>query len=626
MNNYDSHSQLARTQPEQFWAQQAEALSWYKRWDKVLDGSNKPIYSWFVGAECNTCYNAVDRHVEAGYGEQTAIIYDSPLSDNKLKLSFAQLQQQCAQAAGALVKIGVKKGDRVLIYMPMIPEAVIAMLACARLGAVHSVVFGGFAAAELAKRMVDAQPSAVISASCGIEPGRIINYKPMLDEARELAGMGQTPGLIVQRPQAPCALTNSVDFDWHEQLDQAEAVGCTAVQATDPLYILYTSGSTGKPKGIVRDNGGHMVALSYSMSAVYNAQAGQVYWAASDIGWVVGHSYIVYAPLLTRQTTIIFEGKPAGTPDAGAFWRVAAEYQVNNMFTAPTALRVIKKEDPEGKLVKQYDLSQLRTLFLAGERCDPNSLKWAQTILNKPVVDHWWQTETGWAIAASCTGLEQAEVKAGSAGKAVPGFDVRVLDSAGEELAPGEMGAVCVRLPLPPSCLNSLWQAPDGFKDKYLHNYPGYYESGDAGIIDSDGYIFIMARTDDVINVAGHRLSTGQMEEVLADHPEVAEACVFGVQDQLKGQLPMGLLVLKADSKSELSAICSECVAMVRERIGPVAALKNIYVVKRLPKTRSGKILRATLRKLADGDDFPMPATIDDPAILTEIKQVIVTG
>ena len=623
MTKYEQHFAVAKNNPEEFWAQQAESLHWFKRWDKVLDSDAKPIYSWFRGATCNTCYNAVDRHVDAGYGEQRAVIYDSPVSNSKSSLSFAELQEQCARAAGALRQLGVGKGDRVLIYMPMIPEALIAMLACARLGAVHSVVFGGFAAAELAKRMVDAAPSALISASCGIEPTRIIDYKPMLNEARALAGMEQVPSLIVQRQQSPCELQVGIDKDWHEALAAAAPVDCVAIAATDPLYILYTSGTTGQPKGIVRDNGGHMVALSYSMSAVYNANPGEVYWAASDIGWVVGHSYIVYAPLLTRQTTLIFEGKPAGTPDAGAFWRVASEYGVNTMFTAPTALRVIKKEDPEGKLLKQYDMSKLRALFLAGERCDPNSLAWAETMLQKPVIDHWWQTETGWAIAASCTGLETTHVRSGSAGKAVPGFDVRVLDSSGDELPAGEMGAVCVRLPLPPSCLNTIWQAQDVFVDKYLRNYPGYYESGDAGIIDADGYVSIMARTDDVINVAGHRLSTGQMEEVLADHPEVAEACVFGVQDAIKGQLPMGLLVLKADSKLEHEQIRAQCVQMARERIGAVAALKSVHVVQRLPKTRSGKILRATLRKLADGEQFTTPATIDDPVILDEIAAVL---
>ena len=621
MNNYQLHRRQARENPEQFWGEQAESLHWFQPWQRVLDSSTQPLYRWFVGATCNTCYNAVDRHVAAGHGEQTAIIYDSPMTGQKLRISYAELQQQCARAAGALQGLGVRRGDRVLIYMPMIPEAVVAMLACARIGAVHSVVFGGFAAHELAKRVADAQPSAIVSASCGLEPGRVVHYKPMLEQARELAGARRVPALIVQRPQSPCELQAGLDHEWHESLDAAQPVDCLPVAATDPLYILYTSGTTGKPKGIVRDNGGHMVALSYSMRAVYNSSAGEVYWSASDIGWIVGHSYIVYAPLLTRQTTVLYEGKPVGTPDAGAFWRVVSEHRVNTMFTAPTALRAIKKEDPEGKLLADYDTSALRALFLAGERCDPNSLAWAQQLLQKPVIDHWWQTETGWAIAASCTGLEQAQVRPGAAGKPVPGFDVVVLDNDKRPVAPGEMGAVCVRLPLPPSCLNSIWQSPEAFQEKYLANYPGFYESGDAGIVDADGYVHIMARTDDVINVAGHRLSTGQMEEVLADHREVAEACVFGVQDELKGQLPLGLIVLKVDSSSDPEAICAQCVQMVRERIGPVAAFRKIHVVKRLPKTRSGKILRAVLRKIADGESYQAPATIDDEQILVEIEQ-----
>ena len=607
--------------PEKFWADVAQEIDWYKPWDKVLDDSGAPhFYKWFAGAECNTCYNAVDRHVENGRGDQAAIIYDSPITGHKKTLTYSQLQDKVARCAGMLADLGVTKGDRVIIYMPMIPQAAVSMLACARIGAVHSVVFGGFAPHELATRIEDAKPKVILSASCGIEPGRIISYKPMLDAALEQAPGHVEKVVIVQREQETCELTAGRDLDWKEAMDAATPVDCVPLAATDPLYILYTSGTTGQPKGVLRDNGGHMAALKWSMKNIYDVEPGEVYWAASDVGWVVGHSYIVYGPLLHGCTTILFEGKPVGTPDAGVFWRVIEEHGVTTLFTAPTAFRAIKKEDPNGKLLADYDLSCFRALFLAGERCDPDTLEWAKSKLGVPVIDHWWQTETGWSIAANCMGIEMLPVKPGSPTRAVPGHDVRILDTDGHELPRGQMGAICVKLPLPPGCLPTLWGADQRFIDAYLAEYPGYYQTGDAGYMDDDGYIFVMSRTDDIINVAGHRLSTGAMEEVLAAHPDVAECAVIGVHDPLKGQLPLGFMVLKAGVDRDEDDIVKEVVKMVREQIGPVAAFKQALVVPRLPKTRSGKILRGTMRKIADHEEWKMPATIDDPAILDEIS------
>jgi len=609
--------------PEGFWTEAAEDIHWYKRWDKVLDDSNPPFYRWFVGAETNTCYNAVDRHVEAGRGGQAALIYDSPITGTKRIFTYAELQERVARCAGALRGYGVGKGDRVIIYMPMVPQAAVTMLACARIGAVHSVVFGGFAPNELATRITDAKPKVIVSASCGIEPGRVIAYKPLLDEAIRLSGGTVEKCIILQREQRTCELMPGRDVDWKEAMASAKPADCVPVAATDPLYILYTSGTTGEPKGVVRDNGGHLVALKWTMKNVYGVTPGEVYWAASDVGWVVGHSYIVYAPLFHGCTTILFEGKPVGTPDAGVFWRVIAEHGVSVMFTAPTAFRAIKKEDPKGELIGRYDLSKFRTLFLAGERTDPDTLKWAEDHLRVPVIDHWWQTETGWAIGANCMGIEQLPVKPGSPTRAVPGYDVRILNSRSKEVARGDLGAICIRLPLPPGTFPTLWNAPKRYVDSYMSEFPGYYKTGDAGFMDKDGYIFVMTRTDDIINVAGHRLSTGAMEEVLADHPDVAECAVIGVADQLKGQLPLGFLVLNAGCNRPHQEIVAEVVKMVRERIGPVAAFKTATVVARLPKTRSGKILRGTMQKIADVEAYRMPATIDDPVILDEIKAAL---
>ncbi|CCQ74323.1 propionyl-CoA synthetase [Magnetospira sp. QH-2] len=620
-NAYDLAYQQSLEDPEGFWGKAAEEIVWTKKWDRVLDDSNAPMYRWFAGGEMNTCYNAVDRHVEEGRGEQAAIIYDSPITDTKRTITYAELQNQVAAFAGALRDRGVNKGDRVLIYMPMVPEALVGMLACARLGAVHSVVFGGFAANELAVRIDDAQPKAIVSASCGIEPGRVIAYKPLLDEAISLATSKPSATLILQREQAVADLIEGRDFDWAEAAAAAEPAACVPVAATDPLYILYTSGTTGQPKGVVRDNGGHAVALKWTMKNVYNVEPGEVYWAASDVGWVVGHSYICYAPLLNGNTTLVFEGKPVGTPDAGVFWRVIAEHKVSVMFTAPTAFRAIKRDDPNAELLGQYDMSGFRTLFLAGERTDPDTLQWAIDTLKVPVIDHWWQTETGWAIAANCMGLHEFPVKAGSPTKAVPGWNVQVLDDELNPVGPGDIGSIVVKLPLPPGTLPTLWNAEARFKEAYLEDFPGYYKTADAGFIDEDGYVYIMARTDDIINVAGHRLSTGGMEEVLAHHPDVAECAVIGVADQLKGQLPLGFLVLKAGVDRPDEEIVKEVVRMVREKIGPVAAFKTATVVKRLPKTRSGKILRGTMQKIADCQEFKIPATIDDPVILEEIEE-----
>jgi len=605
--------------PAGFWADAAEAIDWERRWERVLDDSRAPLYRWFAGGRLNTCHNALDRHVAAGRGEQAALIYDSPVTGTVRRFSYRELTAAVARFAGVLAAQGVRRGERVIIYMPMVPEAVIAMLACARIGAVHSVVFGGFAPAELAKRIDDARPVVVVSASCGIEGSRVIAYKPLLDEALELAAHQVGRCVILARPEAPAELRPGRDVDWQAALAAAEPAACVSVEATDPLYILYTSGTTGKPKGVVRDHGGHAVALVYSMRAVYDMRPGDVFWAASDVGWVVGHSYIVYAPLLLGCTTILYEGKPVGTPDAGAFWRVVAEHRVNALFTAPTAFRAIKKEDPEGRLLAGHDLASLRTLFLAGERCDPDTVLWAGARLKVPVVDHWWQTETGWPVAANCRGLEPMPIKPGSASVAVPGYDVQVLDDGGARVGAGTIGNIVIRLPLPPGTLPTLWHNDAGYREAYLSRYPGYYLTGDAGFVDADGYLSIMSRIDDVINVAGHRLSTGAMEEVLAGHPDVAECAVIGAADALKGQLPVGLVVLKAGVDRPHQTIVAELVERVRREIGAVAALKHVTVVARLPKTRSGKVLRATMRAIADARDYNVPATIDDPRILDEV-------
>ena len=610
-------------EPESFWAEAAEPVHWYKKWDRVLDEANKPFFRWFTGAELNTCYNALDLHVDQGRGEQPALIYDSPVTETLRTFTYQELRDEVALCAGALAARGVMRGDRVILYMPMIPQAVVAMLACARIGAVHSVVFGGFAASELAVRIDDAAPKLIVSASCGIEPGRVVEYKPLLDQAIDLAEHKPQHCIIVQREVQPCSLTAGRDVDWQSAMEAADPQECVPVAATDPLYILYTSGTTGQPKGVVRDNGGHAVALKWSMRNVYGVEPGEVFWAASDIGWVVGHSYIVYGPLFNGNTTVLYEGKPVGTPDAGAFWRVISQHKVAVMFTAPTAFRAIKRQDPDGRLLADYDLSAFRTLFLAGERTDPDTLQWAEEKLGVPVIDHWWQTETGWAICANCAGIERLPVKAGSTGKAVPGMDVRVVDESNSVLSAGEIGALVIRLPLPPGTLPTLWQADERFVEAYLSEFPGYYKTADAGYIDEDGYVFVMSRTDDIINVAGHRLSTGAMEEVLAGHPDVAECAVLGVADALKGQLPLGFLVLNAGVERNDSEIVREAVKRVREQIGPVAAFKTAVVVNRLPKTRSGKVLRGTMRKIADKEDWRMPATIDDPAILDEITDAL---
>jgi propionyl-CoA synthetase len=617
--NYDELYSQSINDPETFWANAAEDITWYKKWDKVLDDSNVPFYRWFTGGKLNTCYNAVDRHCEEGRGEQKAIIYDSPITGASGSYTFNELRDQVANLAGAIAALGVSKGDRVIIYMPMVPQALMAMLACARLGAVHSVVFGGFAAKELATRIDDAKPKLIIAASCGIEPGRVIPYKPLLDQAIDFSTHKPDHTLIFKREQAEAEMQDGRDVDWDSAVAAATPAECVPVDATDPLYILYTSGTTGAPKGVIRDNGGHAVALKWSMKHVYNVQPGEVYWAASDVGWVVGHSYICYGPLLNGNTTIVFEGKPVGTPDPGTFWRVISEHGVKKLFTAPTAFRAIRKEDPEGEYIKKYDLSGFEALFLAGERCDPDTLFWAQKQLQVPVIDHWWQTETGWAIAANCLGIEQFEIKAGSPTKSVPGYNVQVLDDDGNQVADGDIGAIVVKLPLPPGTLPTLWGADDRYLNSYLNRYPGYYLTGDAGMKDENGYLWIMSRIDDVINVAGHRLSTGAMEEVLAAHDAVAECAVFGVADQLKGELPLGMVVLKAGVDIEEEQLRKELVGLVREKIGPVAAFKLVTRVQRLPKTRSGKILRGTMKKIADGAEWKMPATIDDPAILDEI-------
>ncbi len=627
MSRYHEVYESWKRDPEGFWAKAAEDVDWIRPAEKVFDPDAGIYGRWFVGAECNTCYNCVDRHVEAGRGDQPAIIYDSPITDSKRIITYSELLDEVSRFAAILRDFSVEKGDRVIIYMPMVPEAVIAMLACARIGAVHSVVFGGFAANELATRIDDAHPKLIVSASCGIEPSRIVPYKPLLDEAIEMASHKPDTCIILQRPQRRAGLVPIRDHDWAELMNQARArdhrAECMPVAATDPLYILYTSGTTGQPKGVVRDNGGHMVALKWTMKNIYDVDPGDVYWAASDVGWVVGHSYIVYGPLLHGCTTVVFEGKPVGTPDAGVFWRIIEEHGVKVLFTAPTAFRAIKKEDPEGELIRKYDLSGFKALFLAGERADPDTVQWAERHLGVPVIDHWWQTETAWAIAANPLGLGLLPQKYGSPGVPMPGYEVDILDDAGQKLPAGELGAICVKLPLPPACLPTLWQDDERFRKSYLSRFPGYYETADAGYVDEEGYLYIMARTDDIINVAGHRLSTGAMEEVLASHPDVAECAVVGIADDLKGQIPVGFVVLKAGAGRETSEVEAECVQLVREKIGAVAALKVIMTVARLPKTRSGKILRGTIRRIADGEEWKMPATIDDPAILDEITEAL---
>ncbi len=624
-NRFDRAYQRSIDDPQGFWGEAADAVHWYKKWEQVLDAADAPFYRWFSGGETNVCYNAVDLHVAHGRGAQAAIIYDSPVTHRQQILTYSDLKSHTARFAGALRNCGVEKGDRVIIYMPMVPQAIIAMLACARLGAIHSVVFGGFAPHELAVRMDDARPKVIVAASCGIEPGRVVAYKPLLDKAIELAAHRPHACLILQREPARAKMCAGRDIDWEAAVEAAAAVDCAPVAATDPLYILYTSGTTGAPKGVVRDTGGGMVALKWSMKNIYNMHAGEVFWAASDVGWVVGHSYIVYAPLLNGNTTVLFEGKPVGTPDPGAFWRVIAEHKVKALFTAPTAFRAIKKEDPQGEYLKKYDLSGLESLFLAGERTDPSTLNWATQKLRIPVIDHWWQTETGWPICANCLGLGALPIKQGSAAKPAPGWQLRAVDAAGKPVARGDIGALVAKLPLPPGTFPTLWEAKQRYFDGYLKNFPGYYESGDAGYIDEDGYVFVMSRTDDVINVAGHRLSTGAIEEVLASHPEVAECAVMGVADDLKGELPLGCLVLNTGVQRAEHEIVAEAVQLVRAEIGPVAAFKLAVVVKQLPKTRSGKILRGTMKKIADGVAWKMPATIDDPAILDEITAALQT-
>jgi len=621
-DRYEIVYQQSINDPETFWAEAARECHWFKKWDRVLDGSSKPLYRWFVGGELNTCYNALDYHVDdRGRGERIALIYDSPVTGTIKKYTYAELRDIVARFAGVLTGLGVVKGDRVVIYMPMIPEAAVAMLACARIGAVHSVVFGGFAARELATRINDSRPRVIVSASCGIEGGRVIPYKPLLDEAVQIAAAKPEHCVIFQRPQQKASLVDGRDIDWDEAMAAASPVGCVPVAATDPLYILYTSGTTGQPKGVVRDNGGHVVALKWTMKAIYDIDEDDVWWAASDVGWVVGHSYIVYAPLFKGCTTVLFEGKPVGTPDAGVFWRIISEHKVKCMFTAPTAYRAIRREDPEARLIKNYDLSHFKILFLAGERSDPATIQWSEKHLGTPVIDHWWQTETGWAIAANCMGIQRFPVKYGSPTKAVPGWDVRVLDDENREMPAGQIGALSVKLPLPPGSLPTLWRNDQRYIEAYLTEYPGYYKTADAGMIDEDGYVYVMSRTDDIINVAGHRLSTGAMEEVLAGLPDVAECAVLGVEDTLKGQVPVGFLVLNAAASRDPGEIIQEAVRQVRKQIGPVAAFKMATVVKRLPKTRSGKILRGTIQKIADNREFSIPATIDDPAVINEIKE-----
>jgi propionyl-CoA synthetase len=610
--------------PETFWGRAAEEITWYRKWDQVLDVSNLPFSRWFVGGLINTCYNALDRHLEGGLGQQPALIYDSPVTDTVRTYTYAELTDRVSRIAGFLITLGVTKGDRVVIYMPMIPEAAMAMLACARIGAIHSVVFGGFAPRELAIRINDAKPKVILTASCGIEGQKLIPYKPLLDEAIRLATHAPERCVLWQRPQARGELRPPRDLDWAELEGQAEPVDCVPLKSTDPLYILYTSGTTGVPKGVVRDNGGHAVALHWTMKHVYGIDPGDVFWAASDVGWVVGHSYIVYAPLFKGATSIMYEGKPVGTPDPSAYWRVISQHKVKALFTAPTAFRAIKREDPHGEYLKGYDLSHFDALFLAGERTDPDTYYWASDLLKRPVIDHWWQTETGWAITGNFRGLEFFLPKAGSASLPMPGYDVRILDlTSGEPVPPNAEGVITVKLPLPPGNLMTLWQNDQGFKESYTDPYPGYYFTGDGGHMDEDGYVWVMGRTDDVINVSGHRLSTGGMEEILARHPDVAECAVLGVHDDLKGQVPIGLVVLKAEAERHDSELVAELVQMVREQMGAIACFKKAVVVERLPKTRSGKILRGTMRHIADGEEYRVPSTIDDADILPEIEDAV---
>ena len=627
MTGYAETYRRSLERPEEFWAEAAEAIDWERRWDRVLDATRPPFFRWFPGARLNTCWNAVDRHVAAGRGERVALIWDSPVTGQIRHFTYVELRDEVARLAGVLASLGVVKGDRVLIYMPMVPEAAFAMLACARIGAVHSVVFGGFAAHELATRIDDAKPRVVLTASCGIEVSRIVPYKPLLDAAIVEARAKPKHCVILQRPMCHAELLVGRDRDWQELAAAAQPVDCVPVLATDPLYTLYTSGTTGIPKGVVRDNGGHAVALHWSLRNIYGVQPDEVFWTASDVGWAVGHSYTVYAPLIYGCTSVMYEGKPVATPDAGAFWRVIEQHDVRVFFTAPTGFRAVKREDPDGVLIRARDLSRFRALFLAGERADPPTVAWAEQHLRVPVIDHWWQTETGWPIGANCLGIERLPVKHGSCSRAVPGWDIRVLDAEAEgtarELDAGKIGALAVKLPLPPGALPTLWQADDAFVRSYLSTFPGFYQTGDAGFIDTDGYIHVMTRTDDIINVAAHRLSTGEIEEVLAAHPDVAECAVIGVADALKGQVPLGLLVLKAGVKRSADEIEREAVALVRDRIGPVASFKTALVVAGLPKTRSGKILRGTMRRIADGEDYPLPATIDDPAVLGEINAAL---
>ena len=610
---------------EAFWAKAAEDVKWIKKYDQVLDSSNPPFYKWFKGGKINTCFNALDRHVVEGNGDRVALIYDSAMLNVQKKYSYQELTKEVSILAGALQRQGITKGDRIIIYMPMIPEAIMAMLACARIGAIHSVVFGGFASSELASRIDDSKARLILSASCGLEPGRIVEYKPLLTEAIKLAKHKPEKTIVFQREKHK-AILDANDIDWIDFIKGAPSAPCVECDANDPAYILYTSGTTGVPKGILRDIGGHIVGLKWTMKNVYDIDPGDVWWSASDIGWIVGHSYIVYAPLFHGCTTVIFEGKPVGTPDAGAFWRVISEHKVKTMFTAPTAFRAIKKEDSKGEFFKKYDLTKFEALFLAGERADPDTIHWAEKLLNKPVIDHWWQTETSWSITANFKGLGLFPTKYGSAGKPAPGYDVRVLKSDGTEAKAGEMGDIVVKLPLPPSTFPTLWNADKRYKENYMDNYPGYYQTYDAGHIDEDGYVWIMSRTDDIINVAGHRLSTGSIEEVLSEHKDVAECAVIGIANELKGQLPIGLVVLKTGTNKEDKDISKECIEMVRNKIGPVAAFKTVIVVKRLPKTRSGKILRGTVRKIADKEEYKIPATIDDPKILDEIKDSFISA
>ena len=623
-SDFDQIYKESINNPEKFWQEISNDIFWFKKPSKILNKSNPPFYKWFEDGTTNTCYNALDLHVDNGRGDKTALIYDSPITGNKKKFSYLELKEKVSKFAGSLDNLGIKKGDRVIIYMPMIPEAVVAMLACGRIGAVHSVVFGGFASNELASRIDDSKAKLLITASCGFEPGRTVEYKPLVDGALKLAKHNVDKVIFFQRKDNEVKLNAPLEISWDEALSNQKDIDCVEMNSNEYAYILYTSGTTGIPKGIVRDIGGHIVALKWTMKNIYNIEQDDIWWSASDIGWIVGHSYIVYAPLFKGCTTVLFEGKPVGTPDAGAFWKIISDYKVKSLFTAPTAFRAIKKEDPEGKFFSKYDLSSFKSLFLAGERADPDTIKWAENLLKVPVIDHWWQTETSWAISSNCTGIEMMETKYGSACKAVPGYDVKIINPDQSIAKENEMGDIVVKLPLPPGTFPTLWNADKRYEENYMSNYKGYYQTYDAGHIDEDGYIWIMSRTDDIINVAGHRLSTGAIEEVLSEHQSVAECAVLGIADKLKGQLPIGLVVLKSGVEKDNDTISKECVQMVRDKIGPVAAFKVVIVIKRLPKTRSGKILRGTIRKIADGVEYKVPPTIDDPKILTEIKEDLV--